>query len=1041
MLNLNDRLKLLYKFLYTNETENFVPFNINISKIKMDDIKIQQSFWKENDIEIKTKALSEIENAQFQLIQIIEDENIIVLKRMSNNFNSLVFISPYKNKNDIDNITSNYDNYFSYILSQLVIEKKTFFIMLPAINYDFNISDIKDLIKNYKLYVKYKDDIQNEKIVNLFSVSVKPATLTNYTLSEYIKNENFNYKAFLFQIIHGLAIIQQNFPNFVHNRLKVQNMYIFLINNISNNDGKTYIYNKKKFYINDNFFQLKISNFKNSKFLDSNVNRYYDLYYFLYDLYQYNKFNNADSSTKLFLNSIFPEKLRKRLIPYDKLSEDFIPYKLLDSTYFNSYITTNINITLSPDIKFKNYENLNKKKYLKKSNKNMNKNVEMFSRKLRKEKINQTGGNRVASQPYKREINMPVSNDQENVYHRRKMEEPKVQPPIIAEQRVYDTSVVKKEKHNPPLEIPAYGYNNLYYNFPLPYQNNINNNIPIQKTYNLTLANPIEHHTTINRIYEDMLPGNPFPLNSTSTYDRIELAKYIRNQILVDNDGEIMTVTPSREKTLLSYIRLISINPYFISRNPYHELSQGFLLYQGAYPVRFDKKRAQINIAKDSTCINLRMYELSIAAAKCLKINNNMDMDSFDVWRDIKYYETVREDIVKAKISPNFVIMYLYIFDNISRFDYKTAAKYKNRPLELLKRENNNKKKLDNTSNLLKDLVYTNNDIEIKKVIDKQIETSNESIVALTESPTTNIIQWAHPTWENNGTVQTQVTTGYHDIKVWKSVLFQLVYACAVLQEKEILFHNFSLENNVFIKDLFNNSKSTSYWIYRVDNIDFYIPNYGYLLLIDSKYVDIYDDIYKNNIDNSNKKIWKIESYKIYDSKNNTPQSDIKGKILSQFKDIVSPDNFTRKFKKQGALSPPDDILKLLETIYNSDKNDIKDYLQEFFQDFLNNRIGTAVTVGEKEVMDLTTRRLTLNFKKGEMCAYYDNETHHYIWGIFVNKVGTNYNIITKNIFNNKYHMTSDVVLYKKPESVTIKQNTSGINFSSDNCIETYNLR
>ena len=44
---------------------------------------------------------------------------------------------------------------------------------------------------------------------------------------------------------------------------------------------------------------------------------------------------------------------------------------------------------------------------------------------------------------------MPRSNDEKDVYNRRKMEEPTNQPPIIAEQRVYDTSVVKKEKHNP----------------------------------------------------------------------------------------------------------------------------------------------------------------------------------------------------------------------------------------------------------------------------------------------------------------------------------------------------------------------------------------------------------------------------------------------------------------------------------------------------------------------------------------------------------------------------------------------------------------
>ena len=49
-------------------------------------------------------------------------------------------------------------------------------------------------------------------------------------------------------------------------------------------------------------------------------------------------------------------------------------------------------------------------------------------------------------------------------------------------------------------------------------------------------------------------------------------------------------------------------------------------------------------------------------------------MDSFDVWREIKYYEYVREDIIKRKVSPNFVSLYLYTIDSTSNIDYQKLS-------------------------------------------------------------------------------------------------------------------------------------------------------------------------------------------------------------------------------------------------------------------------------------------------------------------------------------------------------------------------------
>ena len=80
------------------------------------------------------------------------------------------------------------------------------------------------------------------------------------------------------------------------------------------------------------------------------------------------------------------------------------------------------------------------------------------------------------------------------------------------------------------------------------------------------------------------------------------------------------------------------------------------------------------------------------------------------------------------------------------------------------------------------------------------------------------------------------------------------------------------LNKNFFIKDL-NIKNINSYWIYNVGGVDFYIPNYGYLLLVDHSY---------SNDENINE--YKIES-KIFNPYSDSP-SDIKNLVYENLKDV-----------------------------------------------------------------------------------------------------------------------------------------------------------
>ena len=72
---------------------------------------------------------------------------------------------------------------------------------------------------------------------------------------------------------------------------------------------------------------------------------------------------------------------------------------------------------------------------------------------------------------------------------------------------------------------------------------------------------------------------------------------------------------------------------------------------------------------------------------------------------------------------------------------------------------------------------------------------SGKVLVLLTEAPTSSFIQWSTAIYESFGSVKKMISTGHHTPDVWKSVLFQLVYGMAVLQEKGLYMKNFSIEN------------------------------------------------------------------------------------------------------------------------------------------------------------------------------------------------------------------------------------------------------
>lgn len=1146
--NLDEKGSIIYQFLYDITSNNCFKIDNLKKAIEIEDIKIPY----EN--ENHDMILEDFLKGSFKLANFRENLNYTsVFVKYSDIYSFNTHITPYLKAKKINNLNdrNNTDSLFSYVLSNLVLKEKTNGILIPIVNFDVKFEEIEEVIRPHKIYDIYKKLINDEVITDKFSIGIRENFFKMKNLKKYFKdNKCDEIKQILFQLFHTLYVIMDEYPDFRHNNLILENI---LIQEDQIEKDKKFKFKNNIFTLKNNNLTIKISFFgnatcKNISGIESNKNKYYDINTFLNDLQNYIPFKKLDSETINFLKKIHRNKEISTLEnilndDYFREFENIDIKKISNDSYMSKKLNNFMIDNLESDTKIVFGD---QQKLLRKERKKSKKSSKIQSRKLkgkersfkitrkdvnepekyvRKLKLEQQGGEfRKTEYPYKKERNNPyTTNDAKETFGKFKKEEPtkSFEPKVLAEQKIYDTQTQAKPKMQDfvPNQIPAYNPFSGHYYPQQPWETIPNNKVHVVKPVNITFSNPVNgNHHALNRVYEDMLPGDNFVFSLKSVYERKQLTNFIRGILLEKGDGEELSITAGNKKSLLSFIKLIEINPYNVERNPYKSLSKGFLLYSSAYPIRYNSEVSNIGIAKDSVGVNIRIYELSLGAITCNRIGEDITSDNFDVWREIKYYEYVREDILKKKVSPNFVGMYLYTTDSTSRINYDQLDKirlngkpsdYAIKELENIKRINNkheldplqylafnsyglkykvvndgtptitnyepSTKKMENIANYLvtKNFIignrpnfkWTQDGIKFitsknyfkfisnnvnrptvgSKVEDDEIRTlamiigkhdltlsSNKSLVALTEAPNSNILSWASPTSENFGTVQKMRETGYHTPEVWRTILFQMVYTFAVLQNKEIYFKKLSLENNFFIKDLYSNNEKRDHWIYKVNGIDFYIPNYGYLLMFDSRYVDLFDHDVKTIGEKTNDSSeFKINSTKLYNNTNDLNEEQIKEEIYYSFKIVIG--NFSNSLSKFGGIKPDGEVVSLLENIYSNDEKDISKYLLEHFKMFLHNRNGTRLTNDEMQIISNIPNNI---FKKGELVVYRKNNTT-FEWAIYIEENENRKHIIVCNEDNFEVFYND---LKKIPSSETIKQNYKGILLDSENTIEVYNF-
>ena len=94
-------------------------------------------------------------------------------------------------------------------------------------------------------------------------------------------------------------------------------------------------------------------------------------------------------------------------------------------------------------------------------------------------------------------------------------------------------------------------------------------------------------------------------------------------------------------------------------------------MYRSCYPIRLGQSNS-IECSKSSIGMNIRIYLLS-------KYDDSTHTSALsrynsDVWRELDYYQYIREEIIKHNISPNFVSLHSYYMTkntgiNFAKFD------------------------------------------------------------------------------------------------------------------------------------------------------------------------------------------------------------------------------------------------------------------------------------------------------------------------------------------------------------------------------------
>lgn len=562
--------------------------------------------------------------------------------------------------------------------------------------------------------------------------------------------------------------------------------------------------------------------------------------------------------------------------------------------------------------------------------------------------------------------------------------------------------------YNPP-QYQSY-VNEMMKNFYTPF---------IYKDYNIQIGAPNANHEDAYKLFEDMAPPTEYFSSYNNLRERCNLAGYIKGNFVTRQDGEMAELAdaPNSLNSRLNFLGINSFDPEN-KKNPYSNLGDGFLLYTSCYPIMKDRKNDSTMCSKSSVGMNIRVYCMtkncylsqfddangfkSILTGNNNDINNEIekfDRDNkktfsfkfnYEPWRENHYYQFIRTVICGNNISPNFVQSYCY-FQTLNPDIY---FKYSN-------------------------------------AIDRSFKPSTIMTI-LTESPNYSLYMWGSNIQNIDRNVSTMTQLGFKPPKLWTNIIEQIIISFYVMFKYKFVFKEMDIKSNFFIKVINKNNNEPSFWKYNIKGINYYIRNFGNLLLVDSSYQNLQNNTITlpHNSTTSQKQEQKENANALLMDAFHNKNSHILSKdaitrniyktLFNNMKNILSVGTFSKNSVARNSginsfvgVTNGDGIKEYNEKMqvisnfinkYNSKFNNFSgniDDIENIFDDFFNelitnslidnvhNRVGTFIRDDE---ISLVKKETPLIVKKGDIILH-ERQYESYVFVLFIECDKTNNNI------------------------------------------------
>lgn len=1072
------------------------------------------------------------DNIEFKFLGI--HNNKAVFKRYSNNTKPCnVKIGFYDSDNvNLNDLTrpENVDKIMMLLSSELVVNNETPFILLPIMNFDLELNELKKYPKIYREVIKLRKNSSQHSLY----IQITEHYFSHHWLSDYLRQKKLSvteWRLLLFQVLQVILSLQNKWSNFRHNNLIVENIELYT----RTPNKLVYFINETEFNIQtEHAFEIKIAGFENAVIPNLVNNRiavnlqqnnpYYDFHIFLQSVVKL--LGGIPEEIASFCNSVVPREYLKHgqitnldesLFIAQQISEVYLPANILTRNEFFSEFKASQEEKSVRSASITNDASDNRPLIAKRKIKRVGivarqeKTNKTQLRKIRKRLLKkrvvsessdslsvsssperelsspQLGGSRyrrsliggddlpqatnIKHNPFKpkQEKTLDIRRYQENPpYKKRSVTEAGYRPVVDVGFKYYGDATAQKQKTAKqdliervkfpapqfaqyPLEIPVFNPAQIA-PATLPFLTQPAQ-IPMINQYRIDLSNPAGDHVKVANIFEDILPERKSIDTFNSIDERFKIRDFIRAVLIGTGDGEIIDMTGKSKRSFLSHVKLLNFNPYATRKlqdNPYKNLPYGFMIWNSGFPVQYNPQYGTTMFPSDATALNTRIYRMSNADLYVNKIKGASYLNS-EMWREIYYYEYVRQNILLKKLCPNFVMMYTYHrwqgcnikFDEIAKMSNNPATKQLGIAGITIARQvkpiiPRGVPQDDPTYRLFPRSQLTNlgqrqplllhgGDVSATGEVIYDANTllkdaySGSAMNVLTEAPTYNILRWASRVYKVDSNIYRMVNTGYYDERIWRSIYFQIIASLCVLQKEGIVIRDFSLADNVYIKDLNTDGNNIGYWRYQIYGINYYVPNYGFIVLIDTNFKDLpLNDGFTLAHGRSRHKIeskmyleeeLKLTENKLYqlitsagtgnelvinelNQKKNLIAAEIKQipeilrkEAFENFKRVINTANFGRQFSNDDGVTPPTTITKILELMYTEALNDaemnIAKYLTEHFQFFMNNRIGTYLNVEEVKNRNPDAGG---DFQPGDMVVV-PTVTNDFTWGVCIKKL------------------------------------------------------